>query len=173
MSVERSAPRDVGRNLRGPRLLAIALVGFALVALYAALQIRQGGGYSAVGPRVFPLAVAAGLLVLAVIFLLRTTVWPDRDLAERAAAEDAMTHWWTVGELMTAMVVYVFALRGLGYVVATMLFFAAGAWVLGSRGKANLGRNLAIGLVLGLVIYFGFTRFLGVRLPAGLLDLIL
>jgi putative tricarboxylic transport membrane protein len=41
--------------------------------------------------------------------------------------------------------------------------------VLGSRRTA---RDVIIGVVLSVVIYFGFTRLLGVRLPVGLLDLI-
>jgi putative tricarboxylic transport membrane protein len=106
--------------------------------------------------------------------LLRTTFWPDVDLAEQAATEEAVTHWSTVTWIAAVMVLYVFSLRSLGYVVATALFFAAGAWILGSRsGKAVLARNLAIGLLLGVVVYVGFTRFLGVRLPAGLLDFFL
>jgi putative tricarboxylic transport membrane protein len=163
----------MGRGLRGPRLFALALLALGLLALVGALQIHQGGGYSAVGPRVFPLAVAAGLLALSLIFLLRTTVLPDTDLAERAAAEEAVTHWWTVGMLAAALVLYVFALGTLGYVVATALFYAAGAWILGSRaGRAGTARSLFIGLVLGAVIYVAFTRLLGVRLPAGVLDFV-
>jgi putative tricarboxylic transport membrane protein len=156
----------------GPRWMALAFLALGLVVLYGAFQIRRGGGYSAVGPNVFPFAVAVGLLVLSVIFLLRTTIFPDHDLAERAAAEEAATHWPTVAMILAVLVLYVFSLRPLGYVVATTLFYALAAWVLGSRGVAPAARNLLIGLALSLVIYIGFTRFLGVRLPAGLLDFI-
>jgi hypothetical protein len=31
-------------------------------------------------------------------------------------------------------------------------------------------RNLAIGVALGVVVFFAFTELLGVRLPDGLLD---
>lgn len=165
--------RDVRRGLRGPRLFALGVLGLGLLALYAAFQIRPGGGYSAVGPRVFPLAVAIGLAALAAVLVLRTTIFPDIELGDQAAAEEAMTHWPTVAWVAAALVIYVFSLRGLGYILATTLFFAAGTWILGSRGRAALARNLAIGLLLSSVIYVGFTRFLGVRLPAGLLDFIL
>lgn len=125
------------------------------------------------GPGVFPLAVAIGLAALAAVLVLRTTIFPDIELGEQAAAEEAMTHWPTVASVSAALVVYVFALRGLGYILATTLFFAAGTWILGSRGRIVTARNLVIGLLLSSVIYIGFTRFLGVRLPAGLLDFIL
>jgi putative tricarboxylic transport membrane protein len=165
---------EPNRHEWGPRWVALAFLALGLVVLYATFQIRQGGGYSAVGPRAFPLAVAIGLLVLSIIFLLRTTLFPDRDLAEQAAAEEAATHWSTVGLLALALVLYVFALRPLGYVVATALFFPVGAWIL--RGKlvvSAIVRDLVIGLLLALLIYVSFTRFLGVRLPAGVLDFIL
>lgn len=154
--------------------MALAFLALGLVVLVFTFQIREGGGYSAVGPRVFPLAVAIGMLVLSVIFLLRTTILPDTDLAELAAAEEATTHWGTVGLVAISLVVYVFALRPLGYVVATALFFMAGATIL--RGEIvwrAMVRDLIIGILLALVIYLSFTRFLGVRLPAGILDFIL
>ena len=53
--------------------------------------------------------------------------------------------------------------------VATTLFLPAAARILGSR---NLVRDVTVGLVLAVVVYFGFTEFLGVRLPAGVLDLL-
>jgi putative tricarboxylic transport membrane protein len=157
--------------LRG---LALAFLLLGLIVLYATFQIRQGGGYSAVGPQAFPLAVALGLLALSVIFLLRTTAFPDTELAKLAAAEEAATHWPTIGLLALLLVLYVFALRPLGYVVATALFMATSAGILRWRiGGMTLVRDLAIGVLLAALVYFTFTRFLGVRLPAGLLDLVI
>lgn len=163
-----------GKGSWGLRGFALAFLALGLIVLFSTFQIRQGGGYSAVGPRAFPLAVAIGLLLLSVIFLLRTTLFPDRELIESAAAEEAATHWLTVGLLLALLVLYVYALRPLGYVVATALFFPAGAWVLRGWTRGTiLARDLLIGLLLALVIYVSFTRYLGVRLPAGLLDFIL
>jgi putative tricarboxylic transport membrane protein len=132
-----------------------------------AAQIRGGGGV--IGPRFFPLVVAVGLLALSILFVLRTTVWPDEQLAAQAAAESAMTHWPAVGLTVAALLAYAWALGTLGYIMATALFFPLVARVLGSRRTA---RDVIIGVVLSVVIYYGFTRLLGVRLPVGLLDLI-
>jgi putative tricarboxylic transport membrane protein len=155
------------RSYNGLRIVAVALLAVGLLVLYQTFQIAQGGGYSAVGPRFFPLMVAVSLIVLSVIFLLRATVRPDHVLAEQAAAEESATHWPTVGLTTVALVVYAFALGMLGYIVATALFFLAVARVLGSRHPA---RDLLVGIVLGVTIYVVFTRFLGVRLPGGVLD---
>jgi putative tricarboxylic transport membrane protein len=170
VSIGRDRQPEAGRGL----LFAIGLLALSLLVLYETFQIRQGGGYSAVGPHVFPLAVAVGLLVLSIAFFLRTTLLPDVDLAEQAAAEEAITDWPTVGLLVVLLVSYAFALGILGYIVATTLFYTACASILGSRtGRPNVARDLAVGLVLSLVVYISFTRFLGVRLPTGLLDFIL
>jgi putative tricarboxylic transport membrane protein len=95
-----------------------------------------------------------------------TPLSPDNELAEQAATEERATHWPTVLLIMAVLVIYVFALGPLGYPLATALFFPVTARILGSR---YLRRDLLTGLLLGFFIYFTFTSFLGVRLPAGVL----
>jgi putative tricarboxylic transport membrane protein len=168
MEIDRS-PKSKANGLGGPRIMALALLALGAVVFYATFQIRQPGGYSVVGPVFFPRAVALGLLALGALFLLRTTIRPDTDLAEQAAEEEAVTHWPTIGWTVLALVVYAFALRWLGYVVATTIFFVVMARILGSSRPL---RDLLIGVVLSAIIYISFTRLLSVRLPAGLLDML-
>lgn len=162
--------RDIEQTHRhwlGLRLAALVVLGIGVVALTQAFGIRESAGYSVVGPRFFPMVIAMGLVLWGLAFLVRTTpLAPDEALAEQAAAEEAATHWATVLTIMSLLVFYVFALGPLGYTLATALFFPVAARVMGSR---NFLRDLLTGIVLGLVIYIVFTRFLGVRLPAGLL----
>ena len=158
------------RNLRGPRLAVLGVLILSALALTQIFQIRQGAGYTVIGPRFFPWLVVGGLLLLSLLFLLRTLRFPDLALAEQAAAEEAATDWRTVGLILLALTIYVLLLNGLGYTVATALFFPIVARILGSR---HLVRDLVIGILLGLVIYLVFTQALGVRLPAGLLNGIL
>jgi len=156
--------------------VAVALLALAVVLILSALGIARGGGYQLIGPATIPLVVAVGLLVLSAIFALRTTVIPDLALAEQAAGEERATHWPTVG--LTALVLLGYGLAldglelgpvevpGLGYIVATGLFLPLTARVLGSRSPV---RDVVTGFGIAVVIYFGFTEFLGVRLPAGIL----
>lgn len=167
-------------SLLGPRIVAGVLVALSVVLILSALGVARGGGYSVIGPATFPLAIAIGLLVLGAAFAVRTTVVPDGDLARSAAEEERATHWATTGLTLAALVVYGLALDGfelgpievpgLGYVIATGLFLPATARVLGSRA---LIRDVVIGFAVAVVLYFGFTEYLGVRLPPGLLDLVL
>ena len=154
----------------GPRVFAVVILASGLFVLFGTFGISGRSGFGPSGPKFFPLIVAVGLLVFGVLFLLSTTLRRDRYLGEKAAAEAASTHWPTTGLVAAVLVVYAFLLDPLGYVVATALLFPALAYVLGSTGRRRLLRNLAIGVVLGVVVYFAFTELLGVRLSKGLLD---
>jgi putative tricarboxylic transport membrane protein len=104
------------------------------------------------------------LIGLAVGYLVRTVARPDVELARFAADEAAKTHWPTPALVMAALIGYVSLLMPLGYALATALFFTATARILGSR---HLARDTVAGVVLGVVVSYAFTRWLGVRLPVG------
>lgn len=150
---------------RGPRIAGLALLALGVAALVATTRIpsvRDGWGVS--GPRFVPLVASLTLIVLSIAFLVRTVVRPDVELAQFAAAESAKTHWPTPGLVMAGLLGYVALLMPLGYALATALFFTATARVLGSR---HLARDAVAGVVLGVVVSYAFTRWLGVRLPVG------
>ena len=52
----------------------------------------------------------------------------------------------------------------LGYALATTIFFWLAAWLLGSEQP---GRDVVVGVVLGVVTSFAFTQWLNVQLPTG------
>jgi putative tricarboxylic transport membrane protein len=181
MTTEDRGPRGaLGGGLAGPRVLAVVLLLLAVALIVSAFGIARGGGYSVIGPATIPLVVAFGLLVLSAIFAVRTTLRPDVDLAESAAEEELASHWPTVGFIALALFGYALALDGfelgpldvpsIGYIPATATFLPIASRILGSR---SLLRDVIVGLGIAIVVYFGFTEFLGVRLPGGLLDLVL
>lgn len=178
MTPTEPGPRDADRGFLGPRLVAAFLVGLAALLIVSALGISRGAGYTVVGPQTIPLVVAIGLLVMGIVFGLRTTLRPDTDLATAALEEERVTHWPSVLLVAGALLVYAMALDGirlgdvkvpgLGFLVATAVFLPVVARMLGSRSPL---RDLAIGVVMATVLYVAFTEYLGVRLPPGLLDL--
>ncbi len=157
----RAAPSFVG-----PRIIAALLIAGGAFLIYHSFQIGATHGYSVVGPSIAPIAVSVCLLLLGVIFAVRTTALPDEDLAEASGAEEAMTHWPTVLLLAVLLVGYAVALAPLGYIVATALLLPISSRILGSTHPL---RDAVIAVGLALVIYFGFTAFLGIRLPQGIL----
>lgn len=168
MSDRATSERRSG-GILGLRIAAAVILVFGLVVLYQAIRIAGENGYGPEDPGFFPLIVSAGLVFFGILFLVRA-VRPDPVLREHVAEEEEATHWSTIGLIMGVLLVYAFILAPLGYVVATTLFFPAIAWILGSRRWV---RDFIIALVLSVALYFGFTQILGVRLPAGVLELIL
>jgi putative tricarboxylic transport membrane protein len=162
--------KDASRGLLEARLAAAGVIGLGLLALIGASQVGAGAGYVAVGPWVMPAVIGVGLVALGGLLLLRATVRPDLDLARHVAAEAAQTDWRTTGLSLAALVGYALTLGPLGYVLATTWFIPIVARILGS---SRPGRDVVVGLVIGIVVYVAFTQFLGVRLPAGLLDPVL
>jgi putative tricarboxylic transport membrane protein len=150
---------------RGPRIAGLALLALGVAALVATTRIPSArDGWAVSGPRFVPLVASAMVIVLSVAFLVRTVVRPDIQLAQFAAAEAAKTHWPTPGLVMAGLLGYVALLMPLGYALATALFFTATARVLGSRHAL---RDAVSGVVLGVIVSYAFTRWLGVRLPVG------
>ena len=150
---------------RGPRIAGIALLGLGVAALVATTRIPSiRDGWAVSGPRFLPLVASVMLIVLSIAFLVRTVMRPDVELARFAAAEAARTHWPTPGLVMAGLIGYVALLMPLGYALATALFFTATARVLGSTHTL---RDAVSGVVIGVVVCYAFTRWLGVRLPVG------
>lgn len=163
-------PASPARQLRGIRIAAVGVVLLGAASMVEALGIAGNVGYSAVGPQVFPIAVAAGLLASGGLLLLRVTLFRDTWLAAKVSEEETATHWPTPALVGAALLGYALTLPLLGYIVATAVFLPAVARVLGSR---SLRRDALVGLGLSAVLFFGFTEALGVRLPPGLLSFVL
>lgn len=165
-----TGPDDASRGLLEVRLAGVAVIGLGALAIGGATQVGAGAGYVAVGPAVMPAVVGVGLVVLGILLLLRATVRPDLDLARHVTTEAAETDWTTIGLTLASLVGYALVLGPLGYVLATSAFIPIVARILGSRRP---GRDIVVGVALGIVVYVAFTQYLGVRLPAGLLEPIL
>lgn len=166
MTPNNLSPQSSTHVLLGLRIAALTVIILGGIILTQVPQIGTGAGFIVVGPRIFPMAVGIGLLILGLLLLLRVTLLPDKDLIEEVTAEEASTDWSTTALTLLSLVAYASLLHPLGYTLATALFFPVVGRILGS---SQLWRNIIIGLVLGLAIYLIFTRVLGVRLPAGLL----
>ena len=147
------------------RIVGAVLLALGVIALIATFNISSARfGWSISGPRFAPLVASIALIVLSLLFLLRTVWRPDEDLAEYAAAEMADTHWPTPGLLLALLVGYVLLLGALGYALATTVFVWLVAWLLGSEKPV---RDVIVGLALGVVAGYAFGEWLNVQLPTG------
>ncbi|QYN38986.1 tripartite tricarboxylate transporter TctB family protein [Pseudonocardia sp. DSM 110487] len=150
------------------RIAALAFLAVAVGVLTGAFTIDQGTTYQAVGPRVFPLLVGAGMCLVSAIGVVQAFRGTDTDQIDQLREEIRATHWPSVVLLVAALIGYVLLLTPLGYWQTTTVFFVAVARVLGSR---KLVRDAIIGLVLALAVYMLFDRLLGIGLPPGIVRL--
>jgi putative tricarboxylic transport membrane protein len=153
------------RGVAGCRAMGLAMLALGVAALAATIQIPSArDGWSVSGPRFIPLVASLAVVGLSIAFLVRTVWRPDLELFRFAASEADQTHWPTPAALMAALVGYVALMTPIGYAAATAAFVTASARLLGSR---HLARDVVVGVVLGVVSSYAFTRWLGVQLPVG------
>jgi putative tricarboxylic transport membrane protein len=146
--------------------LSLGLIALGVFLLYQTSQIDVAVTYARVGPRVFPWMIS-GVLVLLGILLLRdglTGRWvKDDSEAEVLPPPDRKSLQW----LGLGLLLYLAAVTYGGFAIASGLLFAFVARAFGSR---RIAIDLALGLVIGIVIYIGFHHGLGLTLPGGILE---
>jgi putative tricarboxylic transport membrane protein len=153
-------------------LVCAVCVAVGVFLIVDALSIPGGfAEVDPVGPRLFPLAIGIGLIVLAVILAVAI---PRGSRGEADAGEDIdpnmTSDWRTVGMLVALFVAVIVLVNPLGWTITGGLFFAGAATILGSR---HYIRNVLIGAALGIISFYAFYSGLGIPLPAGILDGIL
>jgi putative tricarboxylic transport membrane protein len=148
---------------------AIVLVVCGLAYGYLAWNLPERSLPNTPGPPFFPLLIAVALLALSVALLVRAIAsQPDdetaltTDAAAVARQRRGLTLW-----LLGAFLAYVVLLPSLGFIVATILFFAGLMVLFGERRPALV----ALGAVLATAALFALFRYgFGIFLPRGILQ---
>lgn len=154
----------------GELLFSLGGVIAGIVVAYTASSIRiPPGSTNTIGPRAFPYAVAA-LLILASIACIIAVLRGKGGQAEEAEDVDASadTDWVTVGMLTVLFIVFALLIQPVGWSIAVMVLFGGTAWKLGAK---KWWVAVLVGLAMGLLTQYLFGTLLGISLPAGpLLD---
>lgn len=169
MSIENPAARSGGTTVdRAQYGLAafVALVG--AVVLVDALGLDPGFADQPVQPYAFSYVIGGVLLVLGALLALAT--WRG-DVPTPEEGEDVDLSggldWRTLLALIAVMAVVVALIGWLGWAIMGAFLFVASARVLGSR---RLLLDVAVGVALALLTWYGFYVGLGIPIPAGVLD---
>jgi putative tricarboxylic transport membrane protein len=159
----------VTRRPRGaPAELALSVAVLALGVFVSVVAARLPGSrsYAAIGANFAPAVVGVGLILLGIWLLAEhfTGGWraaePD-DPAERGEHPfNRAAFAWVSAGLFAQMAL----MHTAGFVIAAAVLFPCIARGFGSGRPV---RDAAIGIVLGLAVFFFFVRFLNVNLPAG------
>jgi len=162
-----AASRDVDRAQYG---LAGVLALVGAYTIYDATTLNVGFG-DPVGPRIFPYAIGAITIVLAVLLTVATARGSQ---AEAEAGEDidltTKPDWLTVLKLLGFLVFALLTVNFLGWAITGAVVFTGCAWSLGSR---TVLRDILVGAVLSVASWYFFYVVLGVPLTPGILDGIL
>ncbi len=156
---------DSGAQERGPArrgvdwagvAIAAALALLAIVIVLDAMRIQANVTYG-MGPEAIPIVIAIGLGVLAIGNLVNAL---RGDFPEREDMD-----FRPVGLVLAGLAAMI-AIIGLGggFIPAMTVLFAATATAFGRRAILT---DLAIGFVIGTIIYIAFSRLLTLSLPAG------
>jgi putative tricarboxylic transport membrane protein len=170
VSERSSEPTARPRIDRAQYVLAAALAVVGAYTIIDARGLAVGFG-DPVGPRVFPYAIGAGMIVLAGLLAVATS---RGDVAEGEEGEDidltSPPDWVTVGKLVGVLVLNLLTVNLLGWAVNGAWLFAGCAWALGSRTPV---RDVVAGAVLSVGSWYFFYVGLDVPLTPGILDGIL
>jgi putative tricarboxylic transport membrane protein len=169
-------------------IVAVTLTALGILLLIDAREISFGVGYDRIGPRFFPYLVSAGLILLGVVLVggrVRRGFTPRHHSTDSGSAElvegqaghksqpyetptpGSQPHnWRALLYIGGALVLFVILLDRAGFIVASCIQFWLVARALQS---ARPVRDLIVGFFLAIVVYVGFSRGLGLTLPAGVL----
>jgi len=136
------------------RILGAVGLLLAIGWIAGARAIETGLMVDPIGPRAFPVIVAAVLAVASLVPLLRPDPEPDWPPPRRLVE---------IGLAVAVMVLCTLALEPLGFPLATALAVFVLSWRLGGTPVAAAATG--IGVALGL--YLLFRHLLGLSLPAG------
>lgn len=162
----------------------VVVIGVAVAYLAMTVGLPdRGASRSGLAPSVYPFTIGGLLLVVAAAQVMTHLVLAGRanqKVKAGPAGEHAQTRWLGLGAIFVATWVYLWLLGLLGFILATTLFLAFGARLIGAASnrtkwyalRPNL-TALAYGVVTSVAIYLLFAEFLGVLLPPGLLPQLL
>ncbi len=140
-------------------IVGVLLLALAGIVYYDASKQTITSNYG-LGPTAMPYVACIGLVLLGLAHLFVAF----RDGLPRPEAADKSALLWIIGGLI-GLIACIAA--GGGFVVAITILFACTARGFGRRA---LLADVAIGFVLGLVIFLVFAKLLTLLLPAGPLE---
>lgn len=126
----------------------------AVIFAYQATIIQESFMSDAVGPKAFPLIIAAVMALSSVYFLFKPDPSPDWPSMGRLAE---------IGLAALAMLAYANLLPELGFVIATALAATYLTWRLGTKPL----QSVLVGVLTSVGIYVVFHLILGLSLAKG------
>jgi putative tricarboxylic transport membrane protein len=148
-----------GSSLRiGEAILGGVVLGLGLFIAIETSMLEVAASNAAIGPRLFPFLIAAGLVIVGGL-VLRQAFFGH--IAHEGGFE---LDWRAVALVGGGLIVQFLLLESLGWIIATTLLFVATTLAFGSR---RLLIDAALGIALSGFAFISFNYGLGLDLPVG------
>jgi putative tricarboxylic transport membrane protein len=157
---------------RAELIISLGVLLLGIGATVVAWRLPEAGGYARIGPNFTPRIASAAVILMGVWLLAETFTGgyrarvPDNPEERGEHAFLISAFLWISAGLIAQMAL----IHTAGFVIAAGALFTC---VARGFGSVRWLRDLAIGLVMGLLVFLFFVRFLNVNLPAGWLKPIL
>ncbi len=149
---------------RGELLVSLGLLALGGTVLAEVSGIEAVRSYEQLGPRLFPLLVGIGLVVLAGVLGWQALSGGWRLMPP---TEGEGHDWPAFGWIGAGLVLHMLLIARVGFVAASLVLFALVARGLGSRRWLH---DAAIGLALAVAVFYLCTAVLDLRLPVSPLE---
>ena len=149
-------------------VLALGVAALGVCLAVGGSGFSLGAGYDRIGPRFFPYLVALGLVLLGgwlALAALRGSRTKPTDGVN--SGPRPQINWPALGYLGLALLLNLVLLERAGFVISASLLFWLVARAFHSRRPA---RDAATAVLLSVLVYFAFTRGLGLILPLGIFN---
>lgn len=145
-------------------LMGLIVLIIGVVYLIMTLQMREAAVGNPLEPKYFPLMISGLFIVLGLFFFLKTGpghLKTSISNIRNAVSKDPDVYKMILLTSINAIAYGIFYKR-LGYVVSTFLFLEVMLYL--TRGKKWLSNSI-ISVVFSVIVYFLFSKLLGVMLP--------
>lgn len=107
----------------------------------------------------FPKIILYSIVVLSIMVFLESL---KKTLSKKENMSINISAIKNAFSIYVFILIYFLFLKPLGFLIATLLFCIVASWFLGSK---SILKNLMVGLVFNIFVYFAFVLFLSVPIP--------
>ena len=158
------------KKIGGELAFAGSLLILGLIVIFDTSRMMIPVGEETVGPQVFPYLIG-GFLISISLGLFIQVLRGNLGVPEGTEFGEIIdkTDYKSLAMVAGSMATYPVLIERAGFIIATTVAFFGVSYAFGAT---KLRKNLVIALVFSAIVYFAFSRGLGVNLPAGILKVL-
>lgn len=155
---------QIKKNNANDSLLGLIIFIIGSIYLVLTLQLKEASIGNPVEPKYFPFIISVLLIVLGVYFLLKTGISQLKVSVQNI--KDALNLegdiYLTIAITSINCIVYALLFKKIGYILSTFVFLEVMLYL---TRKEKWVSNIIVSTLFSIIIYFVFSKLLGVVLP--------